>query len=110
METPPPPMTRGYGMSRTQLVVVAAVGIGLLLLAVGTVIVNLGMNPGSTNAGLVTTYGPIVMDFGLWLLVGGILLAAVTLDNLDVFIRLFLLILAFVALLLVLANPKGFFP
>lgn len=110
METPPPPMMRGYGMSRAQLAVVAAVGLGLLLLAIGTVVVNLGMNPSGPNAGLVTTYGPIIMDFGLWLLVGGIILAAVTMDNLDVFIRLFLMILAFVALLLVVANPKGFFP
>jgi hypothetical protein len=110
METPPPPMMRGYGMSRTQMVVVAAVGLGLLLLAAGTVVVNLGKNPGALNAGLVTTYGPIIMDIGLWLLVGGIILAAVVLDNLDVFVRLFLLILAFVALLLVIANPSAFFP
>jgi len=110
METPPPPMMRGYGMSRNQLAVVAAVGLGLLLLAVGMVVVNLGNNPSGPNQSLVLTWGPIVMDFGLWLLVGGILLAAVTLDNLDVFIRLFLMIVAFVVLLLVIANPKGFFP
>ncbi|HII41108.1 MAG TPA: hypothetical protein HA326_07845 [Thermoplasmata archaeon] len=97
-------------MSRTQLVVVAAVGLGLLLLAIGTVVVNLGMNPTGSNAALVSTWGPIVMDFGLWLLVGGIILAAVTMENLDVFVRLFLMILAFVALLMVVANPKGFFP
>jgi hypothetical protein len=103
-------MMRGYGMSRTQLAVVAAVGLGLLLLAIGTVVVNLGNNPSGSNQSLVLTWGPVIMDFGLWLLVGGIILAAVTLENLDVFVRLFLMILAFVALLLVVANPKGFFP
>lgn len=92
------------------MAVVAAVGLGLLLLAIGTVVVNLGGNPSGQNLSLVQTWGPIVMDFGLWLLVGGIILAAVTLDNLDVFVRLFLMILAFVALLLIVANPKGFFP
>ncbi len=110
METPPPPMMRGYGMSRMQLTVVAAVGLGLLLLAIGAVVVNLGNNPSGSNQSLVLTWGPVIMDFGLWLLVGGIILAAVTMENLDVFVRLFLMILAFVALLLVVANPKGFFP
>lgn len=109
METPPP-MMRGFGMSRNQLVVIIAVGLGLLLVATGAVTVKLGMKPSGTNADLVTTYGPLLMDLGLWLLVGGIILAALLLDNLDVFIRLFLMILAFVALLLVIANPKGFFP
>jgi len=103
-------MMRGYGMPRTQLAVVAAVGLGLLLLAVGMAVVNLGNNPSGTNASLVTTWGPIVMDFGLFLFVGGLVLAAMAMENVDVFIRLFLLILAFVALLLIIANPKGFFP
>ncbi len=110
METPPPPMSRGYGMSRLQLIVAAAVGFGLLLLAAGAITVNLGMRPGGTNADLVTTYGPVIMDLGLWLLVGGIVLAAVAMENVDVFIRLFLMVLAFVALLLVIAAPKTFFP
>lgn len=109
METPPP-MMRGLGMSRNQLVVVIAVGLGLLLVAIGAVTVNLGLKPSGPNTDLVMTYGPLLMDLGLWLLVGGIILAALLLDNLDVFIRLFLMILAFVALLLVIANPRGFFP
>jgi hypothetical protein len=103
-------MMRGYGMSRNQMAVVAAVGLGLLLLAVGMIIVNLGNNPSGTNASLVTTWGPIVMDIGMFLFVGGLVLAAVAIENLDVFIRLFLMLLAFVALLLIIANPAGFFP
>lgn len=92
------------------MAVVAAVGLGLLLLAVGMIIVNLGNNPSGTNASLVTTWGPIVMDIGMFLFVGGLVLAAVAIENLDVFIRLFLMLLAFVALLLIIANPAGFFP
>ncbi len=110
METPPPPMMRGYGMSRMQLAVLAAVGLGLLLLAVGTAVVNLGSNPSGVNPSLVFTWGPIVMDFGLFLLVGGLILAAIVMENMDVFVRLVLLVLAFVALLLILANPTHFFP
>ncbi len=109
METPPP-MMRGFGMSRNQLVVTVAVGLGLLLIAIGAVTVNLGLKPSGANTDLVVTWGPVVMDIGLWLLVGGLILGALLLENLDVFIRLFLMILAFVALLLVVANPRGFFP
>lgn len=86
-----------------------AVGLGLLLLAVGGVVINLGNNPSGPNSSLVTTWGPSVMDFGLFLLVGGLVLGAVALDSLDIFIRLFLLILAFVALLMILASPATFF-
>ena len=88
---------------------VGLVGLGLLLLAVGGFVINLGHNPSGTNDSLVVTWGPSVMDFGLFLLVGGLILGAIALENLDVFIRLFLLILAFVALLMILASPTTFF-
>ncbi len=92
-----------------QWLVLGAVGLGLLLLAVGGVVINLGHNPSGTNPDLYTTWGPSVMDFGLFLLVAGLILGAIVLENLDVFIRLFLLILAFVALLMILASPATFF-
>ncbi len=107
MQTPPP--MRASAMSRSQLVVVLGVGLGLFLLMIGGVLINLGNNPSGANASLVATWGPIAMDFGLFLLVGGLLLGAVVLQELDVFVRLFLLILAFVALLLILASPTTFF-
>lgn len=110
MQAPPPPMMPTYGTSRVQWIVMGVVGLGLLLLAVGGVVINLGHNPTGPNDSLVTTWGPSVMDFGLFLLVGGLILGAVALENLDVFIRLFLLILAFVALLMILASPATFFP
>ncbi len=87
----------------------AVLGLGLLLLAVGGVVINLGNNPGGLNSSLVVTWGPIVADFGLFLFIGGLILAAVVLENLDVFIRLFLLILAFVVLLMILASPFTYF-
>ena len=92
-----------------QWLVIGGVGFGLFLLAVGGVVINLGHNPTGPNDSLVTTWGPTVMDFGLFLLVGGLILGAILLENLDVFIRLFLLILAFVALLMILASPTTFF-
>ena len=88
---------------------VIAVGFGLFLIAFGGVLVNLGRNPSGTNQSLVVTWGPIAVDFGLFFLVGGLILGAVILESLDVFVRLFLLILAFVAFLLILTNPMAFF-
>ena len=49
------------------------------------------------------------MDFGLFLFVSGLLFAVAALEDLDVFVRLFLMILAFVAVLLILASPASFF-
>ena len=102
-------MMPSYGPSRTQWLVLGAVGLGLLLIAVGGVVINLGHNPDGLNPSLVTTWGPSVIDFGLLLLIGGHLQGAVALENLDVFIRLFLLILAFVVLLMILAGPFSYF-
>ncbi len=92
-----------------QMVLVGLVGLGLLLIAAGGIVMNVGANPSGTNASMVTTYGPVVIDVGLFLFIGGIVLAALVLENLDVFVRLFLMILAFVALLMILANPFAYF-
>jgi len=92
-----------------QWIVILVVGLGLLLIAVGGVVINLGHNPDGLNPSLVTTWGPSIIDFGLFLFIGGLILAAVVLENLDIFIRLFLLILAFVVLLMILASPFTYF-
>lgn len=90
-------------------IVTALVGFGLLLIAAGGVIINLGNNPSGTNPSLVATWGPVVIDFGLFLFIGGLLLTAVVMENLDVFVRLFLLVLSFVVLLLILTSPFTYF-
>lgn len=102
-------MMPGYGASRMQTVLVALVGLGLLLIAVGGIIINVGNNPSGQNGSMTTTYGPVVIDIGLFLFIGGLVLAALALESLDVFVRLFLMILAFVVLLMILANPFAYF-
>lgn len=91
------------------MLLVGLVGLGLLVIAVGGAMINLGNNPTSLNNSLRISYGPLVIDIGLFLFIGGLILAALVLENLDVFIRLFLMILAFVALLMILASPFTYF-
>ncbi len=102
-------MMPGYGASRLQMVLVALVGLGLLLIAAGGIIINVGSVTGSTNVNMQMSYGPVVIDIGLFLFIGGIVLAALALESMDVFVRLFLMVLAFVALLMILANPFAYF-
>jgi hypothetical protein len=91
---------------------------GLLLLGIGAVLTDLSHalpNPGESqtdaigreNLGLVT--GPAVAHFGMFLFVVGLLGAAVFFEELDVFARLFLLVLAFVTVLLILAGSTTIF-
>jgi len=91
------------------MLLVGLVGLGLLVIAVGGAMINLGNNPTSLNNSLRVSYGPLVIDIGLFLFIGGLILAALVLENLDVFIRLFLMVLAFVALLMILASPFTYF-
>ncbi len=102
-------MMPGYGASRLQMVLVALVGLGLLLIAAGGIIINVGSVTGSQNVNMQQSYGPVVIDIGLFLFIGGIVLAALALESMDVFVRLFLMVLAFVALLMILANPFAYF-
>lgn len=105
-------------VSRTRLIVIVAVGLGLFLLFIGAAFINAGhtvyVNPTAeqtaNNANLVAVWGPTFMAFGLFLLVGGLLFGAAGLEDLDLFVRLFMMILAFVAVLLILASPATFFP
>jgi hypothetical protein len=91
---------------------------GLLFLGVGAALTDLSHampNPGESqadaigraNLGLVT--GPLVAHVGMFLFVVGLLGAAVYFEELDVFARLFLLVLAFVSVLLILAGSTTIF-
>jgi len=91
---------------------------GLLLLAAGAMLVDAShsefasqptpeQQAAQDNLGLV--WGPAIAHFGMFLLVAGLLGAAILLEDVDVFVRLFLLILSFVALLLVLASSPTLF-
>ncbi len=99
------------------MLIVGAIGLGLLLLMAGGVIFNLGgahvVN--DTTEQQVNRYNqqhvwaPILWDAGMLFFVGGLVLAGIALEEMDPFVRLFLLILAFIALLLVLASPTIIF-
>lgn len=118
MQGPPPPMMQMSMVSRNRLIVVGLVFFGLMFLMIGGAVINAGhatlTNPTqeqiNSNANLVAVWGPTFMDIGLFLLVSGLLFAVAVLEDVDVFVRLFLMILAFVAVLLILANPASFFP
>jgi hypothetical protein len=105
-------------VSRSRLIVAVVVGLGLFLLFIGAAFTNAGhtqyvnqtQEQTINNNNLVAVWGPTFMAFGLFLLVGGLLFGAAVLEDLDIFVRLFLMILGFVAVLLILASPATFFP
>ena len=104
-------------MGRTRMMVAAAIGLGLLFLAVGAMVVDLGkqvlvsptQEQTAANANLRVFIGPAIAHFGMFLFVVGLIGAALFLEEMDIFVRLFLLIVSFVALLLVLANSPTLF-
>ena len=102
------------------MMIVGAIGLGLLLFMAGAIVMHMGNQnyPAGTpptpeqvagNANLRQVWGPSLMDIGMFFFVGGLLLAGIALEDLDPFVRLFLLILAFIALLLILASPSTIF-
>lgn len=118
MQAPPPPMMSApMMMDRRRLLVSASIVFGLFLLFVGAILVNLSNAAHGTetpdqmiarqNLGLV--WGPAVAHIGMFFFIVGLVGAAVFLEEMDIFVRLFLLIVAFVALLLVLANSPTIF-
>ena len=118
MQAPPPPMMSGPMMMDRRRLVGAVIVIGLFLLFVGAILVDLSHArpvPGETteaadaraNLGLV--WGPFVAHAGMFFLVIGLLAAAVFMEDVDVFVRLFLVILAFLAVLLILASSSTIF-
>jgi hypothetical protein len=104
---------------RNRMLIVGAVALGLLLLMAGGIVYNLGaahVVPTSDSPeqvvsryNLQNVWAPVLWDLGMLFFVGGIVLAAIVVEEMDPFVRLFLLILAFVALLLILANPSTIF-
>ena len=105
-------------MDRKKTLVVFAIALGLFLLFVGAVLVDMSNAippPGETadqaiaRENLGRVWGPAVAHAGMFFFVAGLLAAALLMEEIDIFVRLFLLILAFVALLLVLANSPTIF-
>lgn len=117
-EPPPPMMSAPMMMDRRKVMVAAVIALGLLFLMIGAILVDVSRTaprPGEpadaalARADLANVWGPLVAHFGIFLFVLGLFAAAVYVEDLDVFVRLFLLIVAFVALLLVLANSPTIF-
>jgi hypothetical protein len=106
-------------MDRKKMLAAALIAAGLLFLMIGAILVDVsrtalaGTPPPAdqvlsyTNLGRV--WGPAVAHFGIFLLVLGLIAASLMVEDMDVFVRLFLLIVAFVALLLVLAGSTSIF-
>src|SRR2546422_41490 len=112
---PPPPMMRGPMMMDRRRLVGLAIVLGLVFLLAGAILVDESHarpNPGESqeaaiardNLGLV--WGPAVAHIGMFLFVLGLISAAVFFEELDVFVRLFLVILSFLAALLILAGTR----
>ena len=103
---------------RNKMIAALGIGLGLLFLAVGAIatdIANTSYVGGPTpeqdvaNDNLRFVWGPLITHFGMFLFVGGLFWAAIFMESADPFVRLFLLILGFVALLLVLAGSASIF-
>lgn len=117
MQGLPPPMMQQSMMSRNRMLIVGAIGLGLLLLMAGGVLFNLGAarvvndtpDQQVSRYNLQNVWAPVLWDIGMLFFVGGLVLAVIGMEEMDPFVRLFLLILAFVALLLILAKPTTIF-
>jgi len=112
-EPPPPMMSAPMMMDRKRMLVIGSIVFGLFLLFLGAAIVDsshltadLNTPAGNDRANV---WGPVVAHAGIFFFVVGLVGAAILLEDLDIFVRLFLLIVAFVALLLVLANSPTIF-
>ena len=95
------------------MLVIGSIVFGLFLLFLGAAIIDSSRltSDAGTPAGMdrANVWGPVVAHAGMFFFVLGLVAAAVFLEDLDIFVRLFLLIVAFVALLLVLANSPTIF-
>ncbi len=117
MQGPPPPMMQQSMMSRNRMLIVGAIGLGLLLLMAGGVLFNMGaarvvndtLDQQVSRYNLQNVWAPVLWNVGMLFFVGGLVLAVIAREEMDPFVRLFLLILAFVALLLILAKPTTIF-
>lgn len=105
----PPPAMQPMMRDRNRLIVAFLVALGLLFVMAGAIIANYSNVSTSTNPDLATFWGPAIEDVGMFLFVLGLLAAALMIEDLDPFVRLFVLILAFVAVLLFLASHSTIF-
>jgi amino acid transporter len=113
-------MMSGPMMMSPRRLVGILIFLGLLMLFVGAAFTDFsnarppnGEVPTSDAAiareNLGRVYGPLLGHAGMFLFVVGLLGAAIYFEELDLFARLFLLILAFVSVLLILAGSTTIF-
>lgn len=105
----PPPMMQTMMRDRNRMLVAFLVALGLLLLMAGAIVTNYSYVSAAPNPDLRTVWGPSIMDVGIFLFVLGLIAGAMLLEDVDPFVRLFMLILAFVAILLILAKSPTIF-
>jgi hypothetical protein len=110
MQAPPPPMMNPM-MSRNRMMgmlVYLVVGLGLLFLMVGATMSLLARetvtNPPAWQADWANVWGPAAWNFGMFLFLGGLIGFTMTNEHMDPFVRLFLMVILFVAILLVLVK------
>src|SRR5437870_4537830 len=103
-EPPPPMMSAPMMMDRKRMLVIGSIVFGLFLLFLGAAIVDSSHLTADLNtpagADRANVWGPVVAHAGIFFFVVGLVGAAILLEDLDNFVRLFLLIVAFVALFL----------
>lgn len=118
MQPEPPMMSAPMMMNRRKIIVAGLIAAGLLFLMIGAIVVDVSRaapRPGEpadaalNRADLANVWGPAISHFGIFLFVLGLVAAAILVEDMDVFVKLFLLIVAFVALLLVLASSPTIF-
>jgi uncharacterized membrane protein len=111
-------MMRGSMMMDRRRLVGLMIVIGLLFLMIGAIFVDWSRTnpPGvetpearAARLDRATVWGPMAAHIGMFLFVIGLISAAVFFENLDVFVRLFLVILSFLAVLLILAGSTTIF-
>jgi uncharacterized membrane protein len=116
-DAPPPPMMRGSMMLDSRRIGIGAIVVGLLFMMIGALLVDASRNIPSTETDEATAnrenlgraWGPALSHVGAFAFVAGLLLTALFVETTDIFVRLFMLVLAFLALLLVLANSPTLF-
>jgi asparagine N-glycosylation enzyme membrane subunit Stt3 len=116
-ETPPPPMMSMRGLLDSRRIGIGLVVLGLLFMMAGALAGDASQNIPATETAEQTAnrenlgraWAPALGHIGAFFFVSGLLLMALFVQAQDIFVRLFLLILAFLALLLVLANSSTLF-
>jgi hypothetical protein len=116
MEAPPPPMMNPM-MSRNRMsgmLIYLVLGLGLLLLGVGATLSLFAhetiTNPPPWQGDYATVWGPAAWNFGMLLFLAGLIgFTMMSGERMDPFVRLFAMVILFVAVLLVLVRSLFFF-